>query len=126
MFASRFRSTLTLMLFANVLPLAACSINLPEIPIPGVSGDGAVNEPFLMTGTFQINTPFGGSPCRVWEGDNSVTYHLFQDIDLDSTRFDIATTEGTRARLLLQERSDLEVGCEMGPVVVVLEVRDIL
>jgi len=126
MFARRNPYTLSLIAITALLPLTACSVNLPEIPIPGVSGDGPVNEPFLMTGTFRINTPFGGAPCRVWEGDNSVTYHLFQNIDLDSTRFDIATTEGTRARLLLQERSDLEVGCEMGPVVVVLEVRDIL
>ncbi len=126
MFTRRLPSARLLIVALCVAPLAACSVNLPEIPIPGVPNDGAVNEPFLMTGTFQINTPFGGSPCRVWEGDNSVTYHLFQDIDLDSTRFDIATTEGTRSRLLLQQRSDLEVGCEMGPVVVVLEVRDIL
>lgn len=108
---------------AAMLLSTGCTFTLPDIPIPGIEAPGAA--PFLLTGTFRTILTEDAPPCRVWEGDNSITYHLFQNPDLNSDLFDQATSEGARSRLLIQLRGDLEVGCDMGPIAEVLEVREV-
>ena len=98
--------------------LASCSIALPDFNLP--------TGPFLLKGTFMQIDRFGQRPCFAFEGDNGIFYHLFQDVNLDDDLFDMATTVGVRSRLLMEIRSDLEVTCELGPVVEVLEVREII
>lgn len=97
---------------------AACTFELPSFNVP--------SGPFLLKGTFVQVERFGQPPCFAWEGDNGVFYHLFQDVNLDDASFDMATTVGVRSRLLIEIRSDLQVTCELGPVVEVLEVREII
>lgn len=96
----------------------SCSIALPDFNLP--------TGPFLLKGTFMQIDRFGQPPCFAFEGDNGIFYHLFQDVNLDDDLFDMATTVSVRSRLLLEIRSDLQVTCELGPVVEVLEVREII
>jgi hypothetical protein len=97
---------------------ASCSIALPDFNLP--------SGPFLLKGTFMQIDRFGQPPCFAWEGDNGIFYHLFQNVNLDDDLFDMATTVNVRSRLLIEIRSDLQVTCELGPVVEVLEVRDFI
>jgi hypothetical protein len=64
-----------------------------------------------------------GGPCRAWVGDNGITYHLFQDPLLDNNLFDRIIEPGTVSRLVLAERSDLQLTCATG---VKVEVQDVL
>ena len=77
--------------------------------------------PFILSGTATLLDSNG--PCLVWVGDNGVTYHLFQGIGLDNDTFDRVTTPGTQSRLRLATRSDLVVTCQIGTIV---EVQDVL
>ncbi len=82
-----------------------------------------VGTPFTVSGVASVADNDG--PCLVWLGDNGVTYHLFQDPLLDNDQFDQITSSGTRSRLVLVTRSDLEVQCEIGTIVEVEEVLEI-
>lgn len=103
---------------SGLLANTACTLELPSFNLP--------TGPFLLKGTYVQVDRFGQPPCFAWEGDNGVFYHLFQDADLDDDLFDQATTVGARSRLLIEIRSDLQVSCELGPTVEVLEVREII
>ncbi|MCP4591320.1 MAG: hypothetical protein GY842_11270 [bacterium] len=81
----------------------------------------AVGTPFVISGTAEVIDRHG--PCLIWIGENGVSYHLFQDPLLDSGVFDTITTPGTTSRLELAERNDLEVSCQVGPI---MEVQDVL
>ena len=78
-------------------------------------------SPFVVRGTATVVDHDG--PCPAWIGDNGVTYHLFQDPQLDNELFDRVTEPGTVSRLVLAERSDLELACRFG---VLVEVQDVL
>ena len=88
-----------------------------------VSLDGLLpaGSPFVVRGTATILDNDG--PCPAWIGENGVTYHLFQDPFLDNATFDRITTPGTTSRLLLVTRDDLVLGCQLGTIV---EVEDVL
>jgi len=100
-----------------ILPWA-CSVELPN---PFTLG-----SPFIVKGTAELRTPFGGTPCPVWVDSTGVVYHLFQTDAVTNTDFDRITTTGVTSRLRLAVRDDLKVGCDMGPTVEVKEVLEII
>lgn len=94
---------------------AACfEINAPDTLIP-------TGGPFVLSGATEVIDV--GGPCLVWRGDNGVLYHLFQHVNLESELFDEVTEPGVSSRLVVAERTDLDVICRVGPT---LEVRDVL
>lgn len=80
-------------------------------------------ESFVLSGTATIQNNNG--PQVVWIGENGLTYHLFQAIQLDNDSFDRITTPGTSSRLQLATRTDLEVVGQVGTVVEVERVLEI-
>lgn len=81
-----------------------------------------VGSPFVVSGTAAlVDTPEG--PCRVWVGENGISYHLFQSVRLENDTFDQVISEGTASRLVLARRNDIALACSFGTVV---EVRNVL
>jgi len=80
-----------------------------------------IGSPFVVSGTASLIDHNG--PCLIWNGNNGVTYHLFQGQTVDNESFDRITTPGVTSRLVLSKRADLEVACEIGTIV---EVQDVL
>ena len=76
---------------------------------------------FVVRGTAAVID--SGGPCPVWFGENGITYHLFQDPQLDNDIYDVVTTPGTTSRLVVATRADLLVSCQTGTIV---EVQDVL
>ncbi|UCD28645.1 MAG: hypothetical protein JSV03_16440 [Planctomycetota bacterium] len=95
---------------------SGCSVNL-SVP----EGLLTTGSPFVISGTSTLVDNNG--PCLIWIGENGVTYHLFQGLTVENETFDRITTPGVTSRLLLAERSDLDVICLMGTIV---EVQDVL
>jgi hypothetical protein len=91
------------------------------VAIPGSETLFPVGSSFVVKGTTTIVDRDG--PCRLWQGENGVTYYLFQDPRVDNEIFDQVTTQGVTSRLEIAERSDLTVTCHNGPV---MEVQDVL
>lgn len=106
-------------LCAGLLPVAAGCIDLPRLDDIFVRG-----EPFITSGTTVIVER--GGPCVTWLGDNGVTYHLFQGLNVVNADFDRILVPGVRSRLVLAPRSDLEVTCRIGRTVEVQAVLEIL
>lgn len=79
---------------------------------------------FVLTGTSDSVATNDG-PCLVWRGENGLTYHLFQDPRVSNENFDAVTTPGVTSRLELATRVDLEVVCDQGSIVEVLDVLEI-
>ncbi len=80
---------------------------------------------FVVKGTAEvIGSEFGA--CPVWLGNNGVTYHLFQDPRVSNEDFDEITTPGVTSRLELATRSDLEVDCQVGTIVEVKSVLEVV
>lgn len=101
-----------------VLLVAGCTLEIPGQDTLFVRG-----EPFVMRGAAAtINV---GGPCRVWIGDNGITYHLFQSVRLSSEEFDQVSTPGVTSRLQLATRNDLRVDCQTGDIVEVERVLDV-
>ncbi|MGE3182167.1 MAG: hypothetical protein AB7N71_11085 [Phycisphaerae bacterium] len=82
-------------------------------------------EPFVISGTFAI-VDNGNGPCPVWFGDNGATYHLFQAARVTNADFDAATTPGARSRLEIAPRNDLFLACEVGTIVEVQRVLEVV
>jgi len=102
----------------TVLAFGGC-IDLPEDLTLLPTG-----TPFVVTGTAAIVDNEG--PCPVWIAENGVTYHLFQDPLLENELFDSVTTPGTTSRLVVATRADLDVTCQIGTIVQVQDVLEIL
>jgi len=110
--------TIRLLLLGVAAGSCGCiSINAPDTLIP-------TGGPFVLTGTSEVIDRNG--PCLVWQGDNGITYHLFQDPMLDSGLFDQVTTPGVTSRLELSVRTDLDVACRVGPTAEVMDVLDVI
>ncbi len=77
---------------------------------------------FVISGTADAVASDTGT-CVVWLGDNGVTYHLFQSSRIANEDFDRITTPGVTSRLEIAPRSDLVVDCQVGSIV---EVQDVL
>ena len=80
--------------------------------------------PFIVSGTTAVIDNNG--PCLVWMGDNGEVFHLFQGLGLDNETFDRVTTPGTRSRLQLGRRNDLTVSCQVGTIVEIQDVLEII
>jgi len=76
---------------------------------------------FVVRGTMTVESR--GGPCLVWVGENGVRYHLFQDPRVNNEDYDSVVSPGTTSRLVLATRDDLVVDCQVGTIV---EVQDIL
>lgn len=81
----------------------------------------SAGSPFVVSGTAALIDNEG--PCLVWIGENGITYHLFQDPLVDNETFDRITTPGVTSRLEIATRTDLELACQIGTIV---EVQDVL
>lgn len=103
---------------ASLLVGAGCTFEIPGQDTLFVRG-----EPFVMRGT-AVTLDVDG-PCRVWIGDNGITYHLFQSVRLANEDFDRVVSPGVTARLQLATRNDLKVDCQTGDIVEVERVLDI-
>lgn len=94
------------------------------IQVPDELGFLPTGTPFTIRGTAAIID--NGGPCPVWIGENGITYHLFQDPLLDNAVYDIVTTPGTTSRLVVATRSDLVVTCQVGTIIQVQDVLEIV
>ncbi len=103
--------------------LAALALCLPGCIqiVPYTQGRGT---PFVISGTADIVDRDG--PCRVWYGENGLTFHLVQGIRITDEEFARIVTPGTAANLELCVRSDVEFDCQYGTVVEVRRVLEIL
>ena len=90
------------------------ALNAPETLLP-------IGTAFVVKGTAAVIDNAG--PCLIWEGENGITYHLFQDPRVENETFDRITTPGVTSRLEIAVRNDLEVICQVGRIV---EVQDVL
>ncbi len=100
-----------------VFLVAGCiDIQIPVAPTLFPTGTS-----FVVKGTMTVENHDGS--CLVWVGENGVEYHLFQNPRVSNDDYDSVTTPGTTSRLVLATRDDLEVGCQVGSIV---EVQDIL
>ena len=113
--------TRTLLSGLFILPWCWSCVDLGEAQQALLPG----GAPFVVRGTATI-VEVSGAPCLVWIGENGVTYHLFQDPLLDNESFDRITTPDTTSRLVIATRSDLVVACQVGTVVEVQEVLEII
>lgn len=82
-------------------------------------------EPFVVSGTFAI-IDRNGRNCPVWYGDNGVSYHLFQSPRVPNDDFDRATVPGVRSRLEIAPRNDLFLDCQVGTIVEVQRVLQVV
>jgi hypothetical protein len=114
------RTRLTAWLTAIWLGTGTCTVNIP--------GNNttlfATGDPFILKGTTAVIDNSG--PCLVWIGENGITYHLFQGGRLENADFDRITTPGVTSRLELAARSDLTVSCQVGEIVEVQRVLEIV
>lgn len=79
---------------------------------------------FVNRGTAELID--NGGPCLVWRGQDGITYHLFQSMGLGNEVFDTITTPGVTSRLEIRVRTDLVVACQVGTIVEVLSVLEIV
>ncbi len=114
------RTRLIACLVAIGLATGGCTVNIP--------GNNttlfATGESFILRGTTAVIDNSG--PCLVWIGENGITYHLFQGGRLENADFDRITTPGVTSRLELAARSDLTVSCQVGEIVEVQRVLEIV
>lgn len=105
------------LLAALLLPATSC------IEIPAIEDIFVRGEPFVITGVSVLVEHNG--PCAAWLGDNGITYHLFQGVNVVNSEFDRVMATGIRSRLVLATRSDLEIACQVGRLVEVQAVFEI-
>lgn len=115
------RKHLLIGLACMALLSTACSYTFT---IPGQNTLFVKGEGFVLRGTATILDR--GGPCLVWVGENGVTYHLFQGTGVTNEDYDRVATPGVTSRLQLATRSDLEVVCEVGTIVEVERVLEIV
>jgi len=110
------RKSLGYLVLAVGVAIVGCTVAVPSIEIPKILPD----DPFAISG---VAVDSGSrSSCLEWAADSGIVYHLFQTTALDNETFDSLIVPGTRSRLVLAARSDLQVSCGVGDAVDVLEV----
>jgi hypothetical protein len=93
------------------------------IPVGGGGGISLFSPgAFVIRGRMDEATNMG-MDCPVFRADTGINYHLFQTEAVENDVFDAVTTPGAVSRLVVQERSDLEIACQIGTIV---EVQDVL
>lgn len=113
----------TCCLVGTVVVVAALIAGCLQFEIPGQQTLFVKGQAFVLRGTSAVVERNG--PCLVWYGDNGITYHLFQGIQVANDDYDRVITPGTTARLELAARTDLKVGCQFGTVVEVQSILEI-
>ncbi len=114
------RLALFLLVVASMLAPTACSLNLQLLPENLVS----TGTSFVLKGTATVLDSNG--PCLAWIGDNGIIYHLFQSPTVENAVFDHITTPGVTSRLQIATRTDLQVSCQVGTIVEVLNVLEVV
>lgn len=104
--------------------LAASLAGCVDVGIPSLETVFPTGNPFVVSGTAEVIDQDG--PCLVWNGNNGIRYHLFQDPTLPNDEFDRVTTPGVTSRLQLAVRGDLMVDCRVGPTADVQAVLEIV
>ncbi len=103
-------------LLLSVSQTSCINLNLPEevslLPF-GTS--------FVVQGVARAHEP---DTCYLWDADIGQTLVLFQDADIPNVDFDLVKAAGTRSRLMVRVRDDLDPLCDDGDVVV--EVEEVL
>ncbi len=115
------RRIAVLLVGGALLPLLWSCI---EIRIPGEDVLFVKGEPFIVSGVSAVVDE--GGPCRVWYASNGMTYELFQGARVDNTEFDQIMTPGRTSRLEIATRSDLESSCDVGRIVEVQRILEIV
>jgi hypothetical protein len=113
-------TTRTIAVLACLLPigLAGCidfDLNMLDSLFPQ-------GTEYVVGGTSAVIDGDSG-PCRVWFGDDGLTYYLFQNKGLENDLFDQVIAPGATARLVISTRSDLDAPCGVDAIV---EVQDVL
>jgi hypothetical protein len=103
-----------------VVAPTACTINATLLPDNLVS----TGTSFVVKGTMTLQA--GQGPCLVWMGDNGIAYHLFQTPSVENATFDHINTPGVTSRLQIATRDDIPVACQVGTVVEVLNVLEVI
>jgi hypothetical protein len=98
------------------LALGSCTLETPDLFVRG--------EPYILSGTAAVIDR--GGPCPVWLGENGTTYHLFQGGRVANEDFDRVRTPGVTSRLEIATRSDLYVDCQVGTIVEVERILEIV
>lgn len=81
---------------------------------------------FIVTGVME-EVDLDRPQCSRFQGDNGVTYHLFQGPRLANDEFDQLFEEGAQVRLEIEIRDDLELlPCLAGETVEVIEVLEFI
>ena len=113
-------------LLLSALVMACCATAACEFTLDlGTDTLFSSGSPFILSGTAQeVGTSQG--PCLIWLGENGIAYHLFQTSGINNGEFDTITTPGTTSRLEIATRSDLEVACQIGTIVEVQEILEIV
>lgn len=81
-------------------------------------------EPFVIKGTAALADENG--PCIVWHGQNGVAYQLFQGPSVPNEDYDRVVTPGVSSRLVIAKRTDLVTVCEVGTIVEVQRILEIV
>jgi hypothetical protein len=79
---------------------------------------------FVIRGTMTVIENNG--VCPVFQADDGFTYHLRQGTGLLNVLFDAVTEIGAVSRLEVSVREDLPVACQVGAVVEVLTVLEVI
>lgn len=94
-----------------------------EVDIP--SGESLFPEAsFIVSGTMEVDSR--GPECSLFRADTGLAYHLFQGPRLTNEEFDQLFEPGSRSRLEIQVRKDLELLCRRGRSVEVIEVLEFI
>ncbi|GJM27178.1 MAG: hypothetical protein DHS20C16_35930 [Phycisphaerae bacterium] len=110
-----------LLVLLGLFGIVGCTFNL-DLGTDSLFAEGSA---FVVSGTTDVAT-VEGTTCNVWIGENGVIYHLFQSPQVDNGEFDEITTPGVTSRLLIATRSDLVVDCQIGTIVDVEDVLEIV
>jgi len=107
-----------------VAALLALSASCIDVNIP--SGEGLFPAAsFIVGGVMKLDRQ--RPLCSEFRGDNGVVYHLFQGPRLTNDEYDQLFEDGSRARLEIQVRGDLDlVGCGLGTNVEIVEVLEFI
>ena len=114
------RVVLLSLVLSLLLASTSCTINAQLLPDNFIS----TGSSFVVKGTATVLDNNG--PCLAWIGDNGITYHLFQTPSVENATFDRVTTPGVTSRLQLATRDDLQVACQVGIIVEVLNVLEVV
>ena len=109
---------LVLLVATAVISTSCIDLNIP-------SGEGLFPDAsFIVSGTMELDPR--GPECSIFHADNGFRYHLFQGPRLTNDEYDQLFEDGSRSRLEIQVRKDLDLACAVGARVEVVEVLEFI